>query len=141
MSLYFLLIVPFILIVAGRKSDYSEKSEIMNAYIHRSNMKVLENIEWSIRQDELMTWNIRTFSQMKPYGMTLRENFDAHDDKLGALKTAPNTQIQGRLKENTYKSLRNGKKNRIRRRQKRRERAKNRNSLMLKDYILKYSFC
>lgn len=69
---------------------------------------------------------------MKPYGMTFRENFDAHDDKLGALKTAPNTQIQGRLKENTYKSLRNGKKNRIRRRQKRQERAKNRSSLILK---------
>ena len=62
---------------------------------------------------------------MKPYGRTLRQNFDAHDDKLGALKTAPNTQIQGSLKENTYKSLRNGKKNRIRSRQKRRERAKN----------------
>jgi hypothetical protein len=70
---------------------------------------------------------------MKPYGMTKHQSFDAHDDKLGAIRTAPNTQIQGRLKENTYKSLRNGKKNRIRRRQKRRERAKNRNYLILKD--------
>jgi hypothetical protein len=72
---------------------------------------------------------------MKPYGMTPTENFKAHDDKLGVIQTAPNTRIQGRLKENTYKSLRNGKKNRIRRRQKRRERAKNRSSLILKDNV------
>ena len=61
---------------------------------------------------------------MKPYGMTKHQSFDAHDDKLGALQTAPNTKIQGRLKLNTYRSLRKGKKNLIRRRQKRRERNK-----------------
>jgi len=61
---------------------------------------------------------------MKPYGMTLVEVFKAHDDKLGALQTAPNTNTQGRLKSNTYRSLRKRKKNSIRRRQKRRERNK-----------------
>ena len=61
---------------------------------------------------------------MKSYGMSLVENFKAHDDKLGAIQTAPNTNIQGRLKLNTYRSLRKGKKNLIRRRQKRRERNK-----------------
>lgn len=61
---------------------------------------------------------------MKPYGMTPTETFNAHDDVKGATKTAPNTNIQGRLKENTYRSLRNGGKNKIRRRQKRRARAK-----------------
>jgi hypothetical protein len=59
MSLYFLLVIPFIFILAGRKSDCSEKSEIMNAYIHRLNIKVLENIEWSNRQNELMIWNTK----------------------------------------------------------------------------------
>lgn len=61
---------------------------------------------------------------MKSYGMSLLEVFKAHDDRLGAVQTAPNTNIQGRLKLNTYRSLRKGKKNLIRRRQKRRERNK-----------------
>ena len=57
--LLYLLLIPLIFIVSGRKSDCSEKSEIMNAQIHRSNLKVLENIEWAIRQDELTTWNAK----------------------------------------------------------------------------------
>ena len=60
MSLYFLLVIPFIFILAGCKNDQSEKSEIMDAHIHRSNMKVLQNIEWSTRQNELVIWNTRS---------------------------------------------------------------------------------
>ena len=72
---------------------------------------------------------------MKPYGMTLVEVFKAHDDKLGALQTAPNTNIQGRLKSNTYRSLRKGKKNSIRRRQKRRERNKSKVECRFKEIV------
>ncbi len=68
--------------------------------------------------------------------MTLVENFKANDDKLGALQTAPNTNIQGRLKSNTYRSLRKGKKNYIRRRQKRRERNKAKVECRLKEISL-----
>ncbi len=56
---------------------------------------------------------------MKPYGMTHREHADAHDDVAGATSTAPATRVQGRLKANTYRSLRRGKKDRVRRQQKR----------------------
>ncbi len=70
---------------------------------------------------------------MKPYGMTSVEIFKAHDDKLGAMQTAPNTRIQGRLKKNTHHSLRKGKKNFIRRRQKRRERCKARKDCLISE--------
>lgn len=58
MSLYFLLVIPFILIFAGCKNDLSEKS-YTNLHIQKSNNKLLENAELIDRQIELINWNTK----------------------------------------------------------------------------------
>lgn len=60
---------------------------------------------------------------MKPYGMTITQRFDRDDDVAGVVSAAGNTRAQGRLKDNSYRSLRRGKKAKVRRRIKRQARA------------------
>lgn len=60
---------------------------------------------------------------MKPYGMTRVQRFDRDDDVAGVTSVAGNTRAQGRLKANSYRSLRRGKKTRIRQRIKKQARA------------------
>lgn len=58
MSLYFLLVIPFILILAECKTDLYEKS-YTNLHIQKSNNKLLENAELIDRQIELINWNTK----------------------------------------------------------------------------------
>ena len=60
MSLWFLAIIPIIILYCQIPSDSSEIRALRENQIQKSAIKALETIEWSDRQNGLMEWNTRS---------------------------------------------------------------------------------